>query len=170
MRQLSNRDATRSLRLLVSVLFVGVALLASGCDNDVVFRSPTAPRTPWAPVGDRTLQVSGSLEAIDGTCFAATVFYDGREVEEARVTCPEEAGCGAVELRATIETDAGHHTLSFMVLSQSEEVVEYWATGSVTVFRENLFLTGATLPLGPTRAKLGVGDEIAFELQFEDWD
>lgn len=158
------RSAARALQALVWA----AALLLVACDNDVHF-SPTAPRWPNdSLVGDRSLQISGSLTAEGGSCLEATILYDGVELAGARARCHDPGGCAELELAATSRTRAGRHTISFRVLAQSAEVVEYLGRGELLVTREGLSLGGARIHLGPERATLRAGESLDFEVSFVD--
>jgi hypothetical protein len=141
-----------------------------GCDNDVNF-NPAAPTFPlFEPVESwRTLEIDGTLrsESEQGSGLEATVLYDGRELEGARVTCASDSGCTELRLTATVRTQGGHHTISFQVLSQSVDSVEYRAEGTVRVRRDGLAWV-LTLPLRPTRATLRSGGRVDFELDLLD--
>ena len=158
-------------RSALLVLFLAAALNVVACDNDVNI-SPTAPTFPnftfpnvtTAGPG-RSLEIRGSLTAHQGSCLEATILYDGRELEGARAVCREGPGCAKLELTADVLSTGGHHTISFQVLSQSSEVVDYVAEGSVLVSREGLpFLM--TIDLEPTRATLRPGESVNFDVDF----
>ena len=161
----SYRPATRTLQIVLCA----IAFMIAGCDNDVTF-SPTEPRwSDLTPIGGRTLQISGSLTTADGSCLAATVLFDGREVAGSRSRCPDPTGCASLDLEATTMSTDGRHTVAFKLLRQSSEEADYVASGSVLVTRAGLSLGGgATLPLGPRRATLRRGESISFEVDFQD--
>lgn len=166
---LSSEKGRRALRALGAVAAAALTTLA--CDNSMTFKAPTFPDWPdgpFSPPGLRTVQIHGVLEVADGTCLEATVLYDGRELAGARARCPEPSGCAQLELGATVRSEAGHHTISFQVLDQSRERVDYIAAGSVLVSREGLSLGGAAMPLGPAHARLEAGGAVDFEVVFTD--
>jgi hypothetical protein len=144
-----------------------VLLAAVGCDNDVEFGSLT-PQWTNPALGERALQIAGSLEARDGSCLEATILYDGKELVDARAVCPGFSECARLELEAITRTLDGHHTISFQVLRQSEEVIDYLVEGTVLVTRDGLSLGGVTMPLEPTRASLRAGDVVTFDIEFTD--
>jgi hypothetical protein len=155
------------MRVLQVLVCAGVLTIVA-CDNAVNI-SPTAPQwTNIAPVGSRSLQISGSLTAERGSCLEATILYDGRELADARATCPYPGGCAELELAATTPSSSGHHTISFQILRQSQEFIAYLAEGTVVVSREGLPLGGVTLSLGPAHAKLRSGGVVTFDLEFRD--
>ena len=157
----NGRRATKAL--------VGLAFLATlGCDNSMSF-NPVAPEWPdWsdAVAGTRTLQIEGVLQIENGACLEATVLYDGQEVAGARSRCPNAAGCAELALEAEVLTASGPHTISFQVLRQSREVVEYRAEGTVRVSREGVNLGSVPMRLGPARAALTAGEAVTFDIQF----
>jgi len=144
------------------------------CDNSVNFKAPTMPEWPdwqdWPAgvPGTRTLQIEGALAIQDGGVLEATVLYDGLEVPGARSHCPQPAGCAELELEASVRSATGNHTISFLVLQQSRETVDYVAGGTVVVSREGLALGGVAMPLGPTHARLEAGGAVTFEVVFTD--
>jgi len=153
------------------------SLTSIACSGDVNF-SPTQPPWPdseaWDPtVGERVLEVSGSLVAEKGACFEATILYDGKELGGARTVCASAEGCARIDLEATVNSASGHHTVSFQVLRQSSEAIDYSVEGRVLVTRENLEVwQGApmvlTIPLAPTSSRLQPGDSVSFEFDFSD--
>lgn len=156
-------------RALPVLVWAVAALTLIACDNDVTF-SPTAPRfPPIEPVGDRTLQIDGTLTAERGTCLRATVLFDGKELAGARAACPEAGGCAELALAARTISTSGRHTISFMVLDQSAAAVEYLARGNVLVTRDGVSLGGVNLDLGPQSATLRRGESVTFEVVFTDW-
>jgi hypothetical protein len=109
------------------------------------------------PAG-QSAQIVGSLTAGFGTCLEATILYDGRELEGARVFCDGSPGCSRVELQATIGLPAyGHHTIEFLVVRQSAAVVDYRVEGE---FRSS----GETLPLGPSEEQLAAGETVSYRV------
>jgi hypothetical protein len=56
--------------------------------------------------------------------------------------------------------------ISFQVLQQSQDVIDYIVEGSVLVDRDGLGPGGVTIPLGPTYASLRPGDVVTFDIQF----
>lgn len=157
-----------AMRRALPMLVWAAALTLVACDNSVNF-SPTEPRyTDFPPVGERTLQVSGSLTAEAGSCLEATVLYDGVELPGARAICSDPRGCAELELAAVTRTGSGRHTISFQVLDQSAEVVEYSVRGEVLVTREGLALGGVKISLGPTSATLRPGEIVTFDVLFTD--
>ena len=155
----------------VVVVLVGLALGALvGCNNSMNF-NPVAPEWPdWQSnlPGTRTLEIDGVLQIQSGACLEATVLYDGHEVPGARSRCPHPAGCAELELEAEVLTATGHHTISFQVVRQSQEVVDYRAVGTVLVHRGNLNLGLGDMPirLGPSLATLEAGGAVDFGIQF----
>lgn len=167
-----NMFSSKPTRRALLVLVCAAALSVVACDNDVTF-SPTAPTFPnLQNIGNvttagpgRSLEIRGSLTAKQGSCLEATILYDGRELEGARAVCREGPGCAKLELTADVLSTGGHHTISFQVLSQSSEVVDYVAEGSVLVSREGIpFLM--TIDLEPTRATLRPGESVTFDVDF----
>jgi hypothetical protein len=156
----------RALRALVGLAF----LTTLACDNSMNF-NPAAPEWPdWSQgvPGTRTLEIQGTLGIEDGAVLEATVLYDGLEVAGARSSCPRPAGCGELELEASVVSATGNHTISFLVLRQSREISDYHAEGTVRVSRENVNLGGVPLRLGPTQASLEAGQAVTFEIQFSN--
>lgn len=158
---------TFSSSLTSRAVLIFAALTIVACDSDVNF-SPTVPRTPNITVGARTLKISGSLEADRGSCQEATILYDGRELSGARTRCIDPGGCAKLELAAITPTSAGHHTVSFQLLRQSREAVNYSARGTVVVSRQGQPLDGLAISLGPTRARLRPGESVTFELSIQN--
>ena len=162
--KLSSRPLHRVLGLLVFV----VALSAIACDSNVKF-SPTQPDWPLAPVeSDRSLEISGHLVAEQGSCFEATILFDGEELRGARSECAKAKGCAKLDLDAFVRSPEGHHTISFQVVRQSEEAIDYLVDGAVRVSREGIGLGGAGLALGPTRVRLQAGDLVTFEFEISN--
>lgn len=146
------------------------ALTAVACSGDVSV-GPVAPDWPDWPdgwTGVRPLQISGTLEAEDGRCFEATVLYDGRELAQARSLCPQARGCARLEVEAGVSSIAGHHTISFKILRQSQEVVKYRIRGMARLSGEGLSLPGVEIPLGPESAALKAGESVSFGIDFID--
>lgn len=160
--RISSRPASRLVLVLVSVAVVTVA----ACGDVNV--GPVAPEWPDPEPGIRTLQISGDLRAQDGSCFEATVLYDGEEVADARTVCARARGCARLELEATVRSWSGHHTISFQVLRQSQNVVDYLAEGTVLVSRDGVSLGGVAMPLKPSQARLREGGVVSFEIDFRD--
>jgi hypothetical protein len=162
---LSRRSVSRTLQV---VLWATASLLAA-CDNDVNF-SPTAPAwPPVTPVGERSLQISGSLTAERGSCLEATVLFDGVELEGARTVCPDRGGCATLTFAAVTSSGAGRHTISFQVLDQTATTVEYLAQGEALITRDGLGLGGVRIGLGPELATLRPGESVSFEVLFTDF-
>ena len=162
-----SKNGWRAAKALVGLAF----LTTFGCDNSMNF-NPVAPEWPdWpANVGTRNLEIKGTLGVQSGAVLEATVLYDGLEVPGARSRCPRPAGCDVLELKASVGSPSGHHTISFQVLRQSQEVVGYRAEGTVFVSREGLDLGGVpSLRLGPRDATLESGGAVTFDVQFLDW-
>ncbi len=159
----SSRPAPRTLLALICAS----ALMAVACDNDATF-NPVVPDWPNPVPSGRSLHISGTLEARDGRCIEATVLYDGVELAGARSRCPGAQRCAKLELDAFTRSTSGRHTISFKVLHQSQEVVDYLAEGTVLVDRDGLALGGAYMPLRPTSATLRPGGAITFEINFID--
>lgn len=158
--------ANLSGRALRAALIAMAALCAFAC-GEVNITGPTAPDWSWSQAGTRSLQIYGTLEVQDGACFEATVLYDGVELAGARSSCAEP-GCTRLQLRASTPSEAGHHTISFKVLRQSQAALDYVAHGNVLVNREGVGLGGVSMPLGPRRASLEAGDSVDFGIGFED--
>jgi len=159
-----SKNGRRALRALVGV----AALTGLACDNSMNF-SPTAPDWsdwPTSAAGTRNLQISGTLEIEGGACLEATVLYDGRELRGARSRCPQSPGCARLELEASTPSETGRHTISFQVLRQSQEVLDYVAEGTVRVSREGVALGGVAMSLGPKPARLEAGEAVSFEVEF----
>ncbi len=164
---LGSQNGRRAVKALVGLAF----LTTLGCDNSMNF-NPVAPEWPdWqgGAAGARSLQIEGVLEIQDGAVFEATVLYDGLEIAGARSRCPHPAGCAELELDASVVSASGHHTISFQVLRQSRDVIDYRAEGTVLVDREGVNLGGVPMRLGPARARLAVGDAVTFEIEFINW-
>jgi hypothetical protein len=161
---LSSNWQRRALQLLT----LAVALTSVACDNDVNLPTPTQPIRPFPPIGDRSLQISGSLTTIDGSCLAATILFDGQELAGGRSECLDPSGCAALDLSASTASVAGSHTVSFMVLEQSPKKVDYLADGTVLVTRNGLSLGGVVMKLGPKRSTLRQGDSVTFDVVFRD--
>lgn len=157
------RKAQRALGALGWVALLG----AFGCDNSMSFTAPTAPDWSFSGAGIRNLRIHGTLQVENGALVEATVLYDGQELVGARSRCPEP-GCARLELEASTFTVSGHHTISFRVLRQSQETIDYLASGSVVVSREGVALAGRQIPLRPTQARLEAGGDVSFEVEFKD--
>lgn len=151
-----------------TVLFFAALLPLIACDNSVEF-SPTAPSFAPGPIGPRSLEISGSLTTETGSCLGATVLFDGRELADARTSCPNADGCVRLDLSAVTPSATGHHTISFEVVGQSARRARYVAEGTVLVDREGLTLTSVPLILGPKSARLRAGESITFDLDFSDF-
>ncbi|MEJ2085114.1 MAG: hypothetical protein P8Y44_05465 [Acidobacteriota bacterium] len=149
------------------ILLLAATLIASACDNSVNF-TPTAPVWTDVDSGVRALVISGELKADDGACLEATVLYDGEELVGARSICSKSAGCKRLQLEAQTYSASGHHTISFKVLRQSRKAVNYEASTSILVTRENIALGGATLQPQPTQARLRAGESVSFDIDFSD--
>lgn len=150
------------------VLTWAASLTAVACDSSVSF-NPTAPEFPFAEPGSgRNLQISGRLVTEQGSCLEATVLYDGMELKKARAACPKASGCAKLELEASLLSTSGHHTISFQVLRQSAEAVDYRVEGSVLVRRQGMALAGDTIRLRPTSARLRAGEMVTFEIEFRN--
>lgn len=156
---------SRIVRSTLRVLIGLVGLSAVACESSMNFTAPTAP-TRFSPnPGGRTLQISGTLEVRDGECFEATLLYDGVEIPGARVSCPGSA-CGRVQLQGSIVSEIGRHSISFKVIRQSAEILDYVVQGSALVTRAGVNLNGAALPLGPAQAQLAAGGAVSFDVSF----
>jgi hypothetical protein len=154
-------SARRALVLLVS------SLALAGCDNEMSF-NPVAPSFEFSPAGAvRSVEIIGSLTAQDGSCIEATILYDGRELPGARAACAEADGCARLDLTGVVRSASGHHTLSFQVLRQSPEAVDYLAEATIVVSRDGLPMV-LTLALEPTRAALRAGQTVTFDVEFRD--
>lgn len=160
----SYKSASRALRY---VLWAAAMMLVA-CDNSVNF-NPTAPEwPPITPLGERSLQITGSLTAERGSCLEATILYDGVELAGARTVCSEPSGCATQTLAAETQSSSGRHMISFQVLDQSATAVDYLGQGEVLVTREGLQLDGVRIQLGPEQATLRRGDSVTFEVWFTD--
>jgi hypothetical protein len=168
--------STGRVRPTLRLLIGAAALAVIACNNDVnfnpaapTFNLPTDPTSSdLTPGSDRNLGIVGTLRAEQGSCFEATILYDGEELAGARAVCREASGCAKLELTAFAQSSTGHHTISFQVLRQSPRAVDYLAAGSVRVTRENVLLGGVTLPLGPSRARLSSGESVSFDVSFQN--
>jgi len=175
---LYSNPARRGLQVLVWA----AALTMIACTGDMNF-SPTAPTSGDFPFGDgdfpfdpdgtlgpgRNLAIVGSLTAEQGTCFEATVLYDGKELAGARTVCREPSGCTNLKLTAfTTSSTSGRHTISFQVLRQSSRAVPYLADATVRVSRDGISWDGVNLPLGWTHAKLRAGESVDFDFGFQN--
>jgi len=151
---------------VLQVLIWAVALTSVACDANVNF-NPTAPTFSNLPTGAgvRSLEISGSLTAAQGSRLEATLLYDGTELSGARTICPDVAGCDRLELTGSVRSASGHHTISFRLLGGSNEAVEYLAEGKVLMSREGLSMV-TTIPLKPARATLRPGESVTFEIDF----
>jgi hypothetical protein len=153
----------------LALLLPGLVLVA--CDNSLNI-SPTVPtfteiNTNIGAI--RTLDISGTLVAAQGSCIKATILFDGQEIEGARSRCQEIEGCSELELDGVIGAFAGHHTITFQVLRQSAESEEYRASGRAEVSRADLQLPGpAILDLVPKRGTLQAGQGLTFEIDLLD--
>ncbi len=162
--ELVKRPSGRALLLVM----VAASLALVACDNSVDF-SPTPPVVPpFPPIGDRNLQISGSLSAGGGACFVATILFDGVELPGGRTDCPDADGCAKLDLAATTSAGAGTHTISFLVLGQSRGLVDYEARGKVVVTRGGLNFRGRTIYLEPRSASLRPGESVTYEVVFID--
>ncbi len=155
--------------LLLAMLIPGLVLVA--CDNQMNF-SPTVPTftnfTSNAG-GVRTLRISGSLVAEQGSCVKATILFNGVEIQGARSRCQEAQGCVELELAGDISTPAGHHTITFQVLRQAVEIEEYLASGQVEISGADLHLPQpVVLDLLPERASLKAGEGVSFQIHLLD--
>jgi len=143
-------------------------LALAGCDAGVEVNPAGPSYTPFAPLdSERSVEITGRLIAQDGTCVEATILYDGRELPGARAECASAHGCDWLELSGSVRSGEGHHTLSFRVLRQSRQTVEYRAEATVRVRRDGLSFT-ATLPLEPARARLQSGESVSFDVHFSN--
>ncbi len=166
---------SKPARWALQILVWTAALAFVACDNDVNF-NPVAPAFPnFAAFPDattagpgRTVEILGTLTAEQGACIEATVLYDDEELEGGRAVCSDASGCAKLELSAEVLSTTGDHTISFQVLSQSSEPVEYLAKGRVLVFREGLPLV-TTIVLEPTRATLRAGESVTFDVKFQNY-
>ena len=160
----SGRSVGRAL--LVAAFVATLALL--GCDNSMSF-NPTTPEFPRpTPIGERSLDISGTLEAEGSACREATILFDGEELPNARVRCARRRGCFELTLAASTSSSSGRHTISFQVLEQSAPAVKYVAQGNVLVARDGIRLPGVNMLLGPKSATLGAGESVSFEVDFTD--
>jgi len=157
-------SAPRALAVL------GVVALA-GCSSEMNFSptapAPQAPRPYSSPGALRTLSIIGSLTPQQGSCVEATILYDGQELGGARAVCGETSGCARLDLAGVVRTASGHHTISFQVLRQSPEAVEYVAEATVRMSRDNLSSV-VTLGLEPARQTLRAGETVTFDVDFRD--
>lgn len=154
------------------VLVLAAALTVVACDNEVNF-NPTAPTfsdlttfpNATSTGTSRSLEILGSLTSEQGSCLEATILYDGEELAGARAVCPDGSECAKVELTAEAQSTSGHHTISFQVLGQSAEAMDYVAEGRVLVSREGIPMV-MTIDLEPTRATMRSGESVTFEVDF----
>jgi hypothetical protein len=153
--------------LALGVLVCAVALTTIACDTNVDI-SHSKPKWIKPISGDRGLEISGTLVAENGSCREATILYDDKELAGARAVCPDPSGCVSLTLDAVTRSRSGNHTISFQVLHQSQEVVDYLVEGSVILSDVDLGMGGFSIPLGPTRASLRTGDEVTFDIEFRD--
>jgi len=155
--------------LLLAMLLPGLVLVA--CDNRLNI-SPTVPTfTEFTNnVGViRTLDISGSLAAEQGSCLRATILFDGQEIQGARTRCQEAEGCAELQLAGVVAAFGGHHTITFKVLRQSQETQGYLAAGAIEVSRAGLQLPEpVVLDLSPTRASLQAGEGVTYEIDLVD--
>lgn len=144
------------------------AVALTGCDAGVEF-NPTGPTySPFTALGtERSVEIAGSLTAEDGACFEATVLYDGRELPGARVACTAAHGCERLDLSGIVRSAEGHHTLSFRVLRQSRQTVEYTAEATLRVRRDGATHT-VTLALEKSRARIRGGESVRFDVHFSN--
>jgi hypothetical protein len=159
---LSGGHARRALALLL------YSLALAGCDNEMTF-SPVAPSfDPSSALGPlRSVDIIGSLTAEDGSCIEATILYDGRELPGARTVCSKASGCARLDLTGVVQSTTGRHTLSFQVLRQSSETVDYRAAATIVVSRDGLPMT-ASLTLEPARSALRAGEALTFDFEFQN--
>lgn len=158
---LSGGHARRALGLLL------FSLALAGCDNEMSF-NPVAPSFDTSALGTlRSVDIVGSLTAEDGSCIEATILYDGRELPGARTTCGKASGCARLDLTGVVQSAVGNHTLSFQVLRQSSEAVDYRAAATIIVSRDGFPMT-ATLKLEPQWAELRAGEALTFDFQFSN--
>lgn len=153
------------LRRPAAVLVILVATLALGaCDHDIEITAPEFPGPTSTPVtsADRTLEISVTLTALEGSCVEATLFYDGVELAEAHRTCAE--GCARLELSALTPRTAGEHTLEVRVLRQSRDAVDYRVAGEALIIGSTPRLS---IPLGPTQETLRAGESVSYPLRFD---
>ena len=167
MKKLHNRRV--SLVPLFVLLLLGLALAA--CDNQVNI-GPTEPEfSAFTPTegGLRTLSITGTLVADQGSCVKATILFDGLEINGARSKCQSAQGCTELHLAGVVSAPAGHHTITFKVLRQSADIEDYLATGAVGISGLELdFLEPVSIELRPTRAALQAGEGVSFDLNLYD--
>ena len=162
-------------KVMKATLATAAAVLLTGC-GDVSVTGPTLPNgfAGWTQQGSqttsiRTLEIVGSLKADSGSCVEATILYDGEELMGARTACADGSGCTQLELSALARSASGRHTISFQVLRQSAEAVDYFADGTIRVSRVDLTLgTTVTVALKPIRATLRSGESVTFDVDFRD--
>lgn len=164
-RSIACRGITRIAWGLLA-LIAAVTVVACGDVNFDLTR-PVTPIYTSSGVGLRTLEISGSLTAAHGTCFEATVLYDGLEIAGSRVVCSDAEGCRKFNLTAVTSTDSGRHTISLRIIRQSRELIDYRAEIAIRISREGLPFV---LPISPepVRATLQAGQEATFEIEFFD--
>lgn len=154
---------------LIAMLILVMALVS--CNNEVTV-GPTEPHFgDFSPtVGAlRTLNISGTLAAEQGSCLKATILFNGQEIHGARTKCHDNQGCVELHLAGVISAPVGNHTITFKVLRQSADIEEYVAAGSVEVSRFDLQLPSpAVVDLEDTQASLAPGEGITFDLAL--WD
>jgi len=149
------------------VLIAAVTAVACG-DVNVDLTRPFDLIDTGTGVGLRTLEITGSLTASQGACFEATVLYDGKELDGAGVVCPDKEGCPRLDLSAVTTTDSGRHTLSFRVLRQSRDTIDYQARVLIRITRDGLPFEIFLTP-DPIRAALLAGEVVSFEFELLDW-
>ena len=160
---MSNSAMTRINRC---VLACTAALTFVACESEMNF-NPTQPTFPnFSNLGEmRDLEIVGTLEAEGGSALEATILYDTFEIAGARSACANARGCSRLELFATVRTLPGPHTISFQVLNQSMEAIDYRAQGTVRVRRDGLGWV-ATLPLDQKRVTLRSGERVDYDIEF----
>ena len=158
-----------SLGLMSMLLLLGLMLAA--CDNRVQI-GPTEPQfQAFTPTegGLRTLNITGTLVADQGSCLKATILFNGTEINGARAKCHSAQGCTDLHLAGVVSAPAGYHTITFKVLRQSADIEDYLATGAVGISGLELdFLEPVSIELRPTRAALQAGEGVSFDLNLYD--
>ena len=169
---MKHRDTYRSYRSQLLAMLLAAAALAA-CDNQINV-SPTVTAFPDFPSpvdALRTLEISGTLVAEEGSCKKATILFDGLEIQGARTRCEDPNGCAEMALSGVISAFAGHHTITFQVLRQSQDIDTYLALGEVEISRLDLNLPDPVeIELGPTRAPLGPGEGVTFDIDLLDFE
>ena len=157
------RGPARCARGLLVLMAAAVALACGDVSFDLT--RPLFPIDTSTGIGLRTLEITGSLTAAHGTCFEATVLYDGVELEGSRIVCSAAEGCSRLDLSAVTDTESGRHTISFQVIRQSRDAIDYRAQLRIRISREGLPFELFLTP-DPIRALMVAGEVVTFEVEF----